>query len=130
MTDQNSSFDDVGVAAVLARRAREDRDALLDDLVAMLTGVVAGVQVERTLVRRRVRAIRLPFGDAVYLLARAANGSYEASRQQVVRGVAVRTVPLEIEAFLAELGVALDVELKRTERGRAALTRWIDSSNS
>ena len=129
MTDQTPSFDEVGVAAVLAQRAREDRDALLDDLVAMLTGVVPGVVVERTLLRRRVRAIRLPLGDSVYLLARAPNGSYEASRQQVVRGVAVRTVPLEIDAFLAELGVAIDVELKRTERGRAALQRWIDSTN-
>jgi hypothetical protein len=130
MPDQTPSFDDVSVAAVLAQRSREDRDALLDDLVAMLSGVVPNVRVERTLLTRRVRAIRLTLGDYVYALARGEHGSFEASRQQVVRGVAVRTHPLEIDAFLAELGVALDVELKRTERGRAALASWLDSLNS
>jgi len=88
------------------------------------------VQVERTLLKRRVRAIRLPLGDYMYALARGDRGSFEASRQQVVRGVAVRTQPLEIEEFLAELGVALDVELKRTERGRAALASWLDGMKS
>jgi len=130
MADQTPSFDDVSVAAVLAQRAREDRDDLLDDLVAMLSGVVPKVQVERTLLKRRVRAIRLPLGDYMYALARGDRGSFEASRQQVVRGVAVRTQPLEIEEFLAELGVALDVELKRTERGRAALASWLDGMKS
>jgi hypothetical protein len=130
MADQTPSFDDVSVAAVLAQRAREDRNDLLDDLVAMLSGVVPNVQVERTLLKRRVRAIRLPLGDYTYALARGDRGSFEASRQQVVRGVAVRTQPLEIEEFLAELGVALDVELKRTERGRAALASWLDGMTS
>jgi hypothetical protein len=129
MADQPPSFDDVSVAAVLAQRAREDRDDLLDDLVAMLSGVVPNVRVERTLLKRRVRAIRLPLGDYMYVLARGDDGSFEAHRQQVVRGVAVRTQPLEIDAFLAELGLALDVELKRTERGRAALASWLDDKS-
>lgn len=127
MTDQTPSFDSVSVAAVLAQRSREDRDELLDDLVALLSGVVPGVRVERTLLRRRISAMRLPVGDHVYSLARAANGSFEASRQQVVRGVTVRTTPLEIDKFLDELGVALDVELRRTEQGRQALRAWLDS---
>jgi hypothetical protein len=130
MTDRTPSFDDVSVAAVLAQRSREDRDALLDDLVAMLTGVIPGVRVERSLLRRKITAIRLPLGDSLYSLVRVGSSSYEANRQQVVRGVAVRTHPLEIDAFLAELGAALDAELRRTEMGRQALASWLDSTNS
>jgi hypothetical protein len=43
----------------------------------------------------------------------------------VVGGVAVRTVRLEIDAFLEELALALDEELRRTERGRERLLAWV-----
>jgi hypothetical protein len=47
-----------------------------------------------------------------------------------VRGVVIRTDPMEIDEFLAELGAALDAELRRTEKGRAALHTWLNSTNS
>jgi hypothetical protein len=127
MADETPSFDSVSVAAVLAQRSREDRAALLDDLVAMLSGIVPGVHVERALFRRNVTAIRLPLGNYIYVLRRSPDDTFEAHRQQQVRGVVIRTDPMEIDVFLAELGVALDAELQRTERGRKALHAWLDS---
>jgi hypothetical protein len=130
MTDANSSFESASVAAILAQRSREDRAALLDELVTMLSEIVPGVRVERALLRRHVTAIRLPLDGYVYVLKRASGHSFEASRQQEVRGVVIRTDPMEIDAFLAELGLALEVELRRTERGRAALHEWLNSTSS
>ncbi len=124
----SSSFEGASVAAILAKRGREDRAALIDELVAMLSDVIPGARVERALLRRQVTAVRLPLGGFVYMLKRSADGSFEALRQQEVRGVVVRNVPLEIDAFLAELGLALDVELRRTERGRDALRAWLEST--
>ena len=129
MTDSGSSFENASVAALLAKRSREDRATLLDELVAMLSELVPGVQVERALLRRHVTSIRLPVGDFVYVLKKKGSESFEASRQQEVRGVVVRTVPLEIDAFLSELGVALNVELRRTEKGRDALQSWLNSTS-
>jgi hypothetical protein len=123
-----ASSEGASVAAILAQRSREDRDALLDELVSMLSEVVPGVQVERALLRRNVTAVRLPLGGFVYTLKKASDGSFEALRQQMVRGVVVRNFPLEIDVFLAELGLALDVELRRTERGRDALRAWLGST--
>jgi hypothetical protein len=123
-----ASSEGASVAAILAQRSREDRDALLDELVSMLSEVVPGVQVERALLRRNVTAIRLPLGGFVYTLKKTSDGSFEALRQQMVRGVVVRNFPLEIDVFLAELGLALDVELRRTERGRDALRAWLGST--
>jgi hypothetical protein len=130
MTESNPSFESASVAAILAQRSREDRAALLDELVAMLSEIVPGVRVERALLRRQVTAIHLPLAGYVYRLKRASGHSFEASRQQEVRGVVIRTEPMEIDAFLAELGLALEVELQRTERGRAALREWLDSPRS
>lgn len=127
MTEPTPSFESINVAAALVQRSREDRAALLDDLVAMLSEVVPGVQVERALLRRNVTAIRVPLGGFVYVLKRTSRDSFEASRQQAVRGVVIRTDPMEIDAFLAELAPALDTELRRTERGREALRAWLQS---
>jgi hypothetical protein len=130
MTDPSPSFESASVAAILAQRSREDRAALLDELVAMLSEVVPGAQVQRALLRRHVTALRLPLGDFVYVLRRSAGDDFEASRSREVRGVVIRTDPMEIDAFLAELGLALDTELRRTERGRDALRGWLDTTNS
>jgi hypothetical protein len=129
MTDPPPSFESASVAAVLAQRSRDDRDALLDDLVAMLAGIVPGVQVDRSLLRRRLIAIRLPLAGSIYVLKRDKRDGYEASRQQEVRGVVVRTFPMEIDAFLSELAVAIDEELRRTEQGRAALEKWLTTNS-
>jgi hypothetical protein len=94
----------------------------------MLSEVVPGVEVKRALLRRHVTAIRLPLGGFAYVLKRGSRNSFEAARQQEVRGVVIRTEPMEIDAFLAELGPALDAELQRTERGRAALREWLNST--
>ena len=129
MSDSSPSFDQTSVAAILAQRSRADRKELLDDLVSMLTAILPEVRVERSLLRRRITAVRVPVGGHIYVLARTADDSYEPSRQQVVRGVAIRTVPMEIEAFLEDLGAAIDAELRRTENGRAALQKWLNSSS-
>ena len=129
MTDSNPSFEETSVAALLAQRSRADRKELLDELVGLLSAIVPGVRVERSFLRRRVTALRMPLGGYVYVLKKSGDDSFEPSRQQEVRGVVVRTVPMEIDAFLAELGAAIDVELRRTETGRAALQQWLNSSD-
>jgi hypothetical protein len=127
MTDPNRSLESASVAAILAQRSREDRAALLDELALMLAGIVPRAQVKRAFIGKRVTAVHLPLDGYVYVLKRA-NDSFEASRQQEVRGVVIRTDPMEIDGFLEELGLALDVELRRTERGREALRSWMNST--
>jgi len=130
MTDSNSSLESTTVAAILAQRSREDTSEMLEDLVATLVETVPGAKVDRALLTRKVKSVRAPLAGYVYELRRGSNGAFEASRLQEVRGVVVRTVPMEIDAFLAEFGVALDAELRRTEKGRDALQAWFNASNS
>jgi hypothetical protein len=125
MSDPTSSFEGASVAAWLVHRSRADQKELLDELVTTLTGVIPGVKVERSLLRRQITEVRLPLGGYAYVLKKT-DDSFEASRQQIVHGVAIRTIPMEIDTFLAELGVALDVELRRTEKGRAALQEFLN----
>lgn len=127
MTDSTPSWESTTVAAVLARRSHEDVSALLADLVTLLSEAVPGAQVQRALIRRHITSLRLPLGGTIYLLQRHPDGSFEAARQQEVRGVVIRTEPMELDAFLGELGPAIDAELRRSERGRDALRTWLAS---
>jgi hypothetical protein len=126
MTDPTPTFEGASVAAWLVQRSRTDQKELLDELVTTLSAAVPGVEVERSLLRRQIIAVRLPLGGYSYVLKKNSNGTFDSTRQQIVHGVAIRTVSMEIDAFLAELGLALDVELRRTEKGRAALQEFLN----
>lgn len=128
MTDPVPSSDATSVAAILAQRSRADRAELLEDLAALLVGVMPGCEIKRSLLSRKVRSVRVPLGEHAYVLERADGGSFETRRQQIVRGVVIRNDPMEIDAFVAELSAALDAELRRTERGRDALASWLKSN--
>ncbi len=130
MSEPPASWESTSVAAILARRSREDLTELLGELVGLLSSVVPGAQARRSLVRRQITEVRIPLTDTAYVLRRGAGGRYEAGRQHVVRGVVIRTDPMEIDAFLAELGPAIDAELQRTERGRDALRGWLESMDA
>lgn len=129
MTDQPRSWESTSVAAVLARRSHEDVTALLGELADLLSAVVPGARVQRSLLRRQITDVRLPFGGHVYGLRRRPDGAFEASRQHEVRGVVIRTDPMEIDEFLVELGNAIDAEVRHSQRAHDALRAWLDSMN-
>ena len=131
MTDPTDkpSAESVAVSAVLARGIRQDRAELLEDMVMLLIGVMPGIEVKRALLTRTIKSIRVPCGDRAYVLERVRDGSFEARRQQVVRAVAIRNDPIEIDVFIAELSAALDAEARRIERGRQALASWLQSNS-
>jgi hypothetical protein len=126
MSDPTPSLESASITAWLVKRSREDQKDLLDELVTALSGAVPGIVIDRSLLRRRITAVRIPLGGFVYVLEKHSERSFEAVRQQVVHGVAIRSVPMEIDAFLSELGLALDVELRRTEQGHAALQAFLN----
>jgi|SRR4051812_43660347 hypothetical protein len=128
MTEPTPSADAVSVSAILAGQTRQDRAEMLDDLVNLLIGLMPGLEVKRTLFTRRIASIRATFGDRAYVLARTRDGSFEARRQQVVRGVVIRNEPIDVDVFIAEFSSAVDAELRRNERGREALASWLRSN--
>ena len=85
MTNPPPSFDDASVAALLAQRSRADRDALLDELVEMLSGIVPGARVEESNWGWGANAIEFfAAGTAVALMSDANGRSPLESVQPVV----------------------------------------------
>lgn len=123
-----SDWESTSVAALLARQNGDDLAAMLADLLELLVDVVPRAEVKRSLLRRHVTHVRLPLGAHIYVLERRRGDAYVATRQQSVRDVVIRTDPMELPEWVAELGAAIDAELARSERARDALRRWMESA--
>jgi hypothetical protein len=128
-----SDWESVGLAGVLLSRYRQDQQALLDQLGRFLEGTLSQeTSVKRTLGvlgPRHATAVTVELNGVRYTLQRAKRGGLEGTRTRVVRGVAVRTESLPIEAWLEELTQALGAELDRTSSGRSALERLLQGGS-
>ena len=124
-------WESLGVAGALLVRYQQDQQALLEQLATFLESTLPRqTSVRRTLGvlgPRRTTALGIEIGGMRYELTQADRSGLEAGRTRVVRGVAVRTEPLQVEIWLKELSAALGNELERTGGGRAALERLLHS---
>jgi len=116
------------VAASL-RAGEGDVRSFLEALAEKLTlAVPEQVKVERERgLGRRVKAVRkltVAFPDERFELT-AAGGSPACTRSALVRGIALRTEPLTLDAWIDELSRAVAREAEQTEQGRAALERLL-----
>lgn len=71
---------------------------------------------------KRVTAFEMSLDDAVYRMERGPRGIV-AERAEVVRGIAVRTEPLPVDAWLKALSAALSAMAGSSARTRDALRR-------
>ena len=110
-------------------RTRTDTAAFLEALAARLEGALPGqVDVERKGRlfggAKRVRRIAVRLGDTHYDIA-AEGGAVEARRRSVVRGIALKSETLGVDAWIDALSRDLLALAEQSDRGRAALERLL-----
>ena len=74
---------------------------------------------------KRVRRIEVTLGDQRYE-AEPQRGRVTCRRRSVVRGIALKTQELDLDAWIAALSQDLVEEADRSERGRQALARLLE----
>jgi hypothetical protein len=121
---------DLDLVAASLRADAADLDAFVEALAAKLDGALPGqVEVERKggLLggRKRVRRIEVSLGDQRYE-ADLDRGRVTCRRRSVVRGIALKTQELDLDAWIAALSQDLIEEAQRSERGRQALARLLE----
>jgi hypothetical protein len=110
------------VAAALRADAR-DVDRFFDVLARKLGEALPDqVDVRRGGLLRcsRISAITVAVGDDRFE-ARRAGTALDCTRRTVVRGIAVKSRELELDAWIDALSAAIVAEAGRSERARAAL---------
>ena len=122
--------DDLDLVAASLRADAVDLDAFLEALAVKLEGALPDqVVVERRGGLfgggKRVRRIEVTLGDQRYEAERE-GGRVICRRRSVVRGIALKTQELDLDAWIAALSQDLVEEADRSERGRQALARLLE----
>ena len=121
---------DLDLVAASLRADAADLDGFVEALAVRLEGALPGqVEVERKggLLggNKRVRRIEVSLGDQRYE-ADVDRGRVTCRRRSVVRGIALKTQELELDAWIDALSRDLVDESERSERGRQALARLLE----
>ena len=122
--------DDLDLLAASLRADAGDVDAFVEALAVKLEQALPGqVEVERRggLLggRKRVHGIQVALGEQRYELE-ADHGRVTCRRRSVVRGIALKTQELDLDALIEALSQDLVEEAERSERGRQALARLLE----
>src|SRR4051795_7275855 len=120
---------DLDLLAASLRADASDTAAFLEALAARLEGALPGqVEVQRKGGLfgggKRVRRIAVRLGDTHYEIE-GDGGPPVARRRNVVRGIALKTEELPVDAWIEALSADLLALAQTSERGRAALERLI-----
>ena len=120
---------DLDLLASSLRADAGDTAAFLDALAARLEGAFPGqVEVERKGRlfggAKRVRRIAVRLGDTHYEVE-SDGGAVSARRRNVVRGIALKSEDLGLDAWIDGLSRDLLALAQDSERGRAALERLL-----
>jgi hypothetical protein len=115
--------------ALLAAALRAEH-ASIAELVAHLAEALAGIVPDCLVLERagglfttkHVVALTVTFTDATFHLA-STHGRVVSERRDVVRGIALKTHALEVEAWLHELALALSNHATANAAAHAALQR-------
>ena len=119
---------DLDLLAASLRADTNDTAVFLQALAAKLEDALPGqVEVERKGRLfggpKRVRRIQVRIGDAHYEVE--GNGAVSARRRSVVRGIALKSEDLGLEAWIDALSGDLHALAQRSEQGRLALERLL-----
>ena len=119
-------FSEVGVAGALANLYAQDARGFLPLLAIVLAEALPDeTQVERKggLFQREklVRKMSVTLGDNIYTLEDLGRGPLAAHRAKVVRGITLKTEPLPVEEWLAELTVHIASRAQQNEKAFFAL---------
>ena len=124
---QEGSFD---MVAAGLRADATDLNAFVEALAVKLEGALPGrVTIARQggLFSRSkgVREISVDMGDSRYSLV-SNGGRIETTRRNEVRGIAIKSEPLELEEWIAALSRELEAAARESADGRQALERLLE----
>ncbi len=118
-----------GVAATLSKQYGADQRMFLGLLAQMLEGALPDeaeiIRKGGLFAKKTVQRVTVSFGDFKYTLEDPGRGPLIATRIRVVRGIALKTEPIPVEEWIAELGAALDERARSSAAAREALARMI-----
>jgi hypothetical protein len=111
-------WETVGVAAAMLREHESDQAFLFDQfhgfLTAAMTEELTTIVSGGLLRKKQVTAFELSDGDWVYRLERSKSGRIVGSRKHVVRGITLKSEPIEVKEWIEGIAVILDERCRQS----------------
>lgn len=126
MSDDMEQWSALGVSGALARSYAEDVRGFLPLFAIVLESSLP----DETLIERKgglfqkqkpVRKVSVTLGEATYTLEDLGHGPLAAHRITTVRGIRLKTEPMPVENWLAELSAEISARADRNEKTFFAL---------
>lgn len=113
----------MGVAAALSREYASEGREFVPHLARLLESALPEATepiLTGGLLRKTLTGVRITLGDFQYALE-SAKGPVQASRTHIVRGISLKSEPMAIDEWLAEVGAQIEMRMQESERVRKAL---------
>ncbi len=126
MSDDLEAMSGLGVAGALANSYAQDVRGFLPLLAIVLEAALPGeTEIERKgglfQKEKPVRKVSVTLGDATYTLEDTGRGPLAAQRIKTVRGIKLKTEPMPVENWLADLSAEISARAGRNEKTFFAL---------
>lgn len=127
----SDEFSQVGVAGALAHAYAQDARTFLPLLAQVLTSALPDEsEIERKggLFQREkpIRKVTVTLGDHIYTLEDLGRGPLSAYLAKVVRGITLKTEPMPVEDWLADLSAEIAARAHQNEKAFFALKNLLD----
>jgi hypothetical protein len=131
---QESGWDDglkFSVSAALSRQYADDQRGFLNTVAVMMELAMPGAtEIEHRggwFSRKTIGKLTVRIGESRYSLEDSGQGPLKAHRLHIVRGIALKTDELYVEDWIAEVGEALNEQLRHNASAREALAKFTGS---
>src|SRR2546421_2852940 len=115
----------LGVSASLARLYAADQRGFVEQLALTLESALPGEEeVERKgglFSEKRIGGLRVPLGDYHYVLRIPQTGPISAERTKVIRGIKLKTEPIQMEEWLTAVADEMSAYAETNLNTRDAL---------
>jgi len=121
---EEQSWVKMGVAGALAKEYEADQRALLQLLADSFEKVFPGKTQRKTkglFGAKHVVSLEVEVEGFIYTIEDPGNGSLVATKKKIVRGIALKTETVPMQACLAELAQALDERAQGSAETHKAL---------
>lgn len=113
----------LGVSGALQQEYLKDQQFFLELLAKTLQAAIPDNTSVRTrgLFKKTLAGVTVDFGEYRYTFEKPERGPVMAMRTKVVRGIALKSEELPVDAALQELSVVLEEKAAKSESARKAL---------
>lgn len=129
MSDESSRGLDFAILAEMLRAGEKQSGNLLEHLAYVLeTAMPDQCTVKRSgglFSTKKVNEILVCFDDAHLELARERNEGLRATEKQIVRGIALKTRELEVDAWITKVAQELQRVAQKNAKAREALSAFL-----